>query len=142
MTTAKDGDKVAVHYRGTLDDGSEFDSSHGRDPLEFTLGSGMVIGGFDSAVSGMGVGDKKQVTFPAEEAYGPHRPEMVQQVERDQIPDHIELAVGAQLQASRPGEQPTVLTIVSFDDASVTLDANHPLAGQALTFDLELVSIN
>ncbi|MFN3233299.1 MAG: peptidylprolyl isomerase [Alphaproteobacteria bacterium] len=141
MTTAKDGDKVGVHYRGTLDDGSEFDSSKGRDPLEFTLGSGQVIGGFDAAVTGMTIGDSKTVTFPAEEAYGPHRPEMIQKVERSQLPDHIEIDVGVQLQASRQGEQPMVLTVTEFDDTTVTLDANHPLAGKALTFELELVSI-
>jgi len=141
MTTAKDGDQVAVHYRGTLDDGSEFDSSHGRNPLEFTVGSGMVIAGFDDAVRGMSVGDQKTVTLPSDQAYGQHRQELVQQVERARIPDHIEIKEGVQLQASRPGEQPTVLTVVSFDDDTVTLDANHPLAGKDLTFELEVVSI-
>jgi len=141
MTTAKSGDAVNVHYKGTLDDGSEFDSSHGREPLQFTLGSGMVIAGFDDAVTGMVVGDKKTVTFPPEEAYGPVLEEMVQKVDRTNMPEHLELAVGVQLQAGAPGQQPTIVTIVDLDDETVTLDGNHQLAGQALTFELELVSI-
>jgi len=142
MTTAKTGDAVNVHYKGTLDDGSEFDSSQGRDPLQFTLGSGMVIAGFDDAVTGMVVGDKKTVTFPPEEAYGPVLEERVQKIDRTNMPEHLELAVGVQLQAGAPDQQPTIVTIVELDDETVTLDGNHQLAGQALTFELELVSID
>ena len=141
MTTAKSGDSVRVHYKGTLDDGTQFDSSEGRDPLSFELGSGMVIAGFDAAVTGMAVGDTKTVTFPPEEAYGVHREDLVQNVERSNLPDHIQLEVGLQLQASKPGHPPNVLTVIAFDDESVTLDANHALAGKALTFELELVAI-
>ena len=141
MTTAKSGDSVNVHYTGTLDDGTTFDSSKGREPLTFTLGSGMVIAGFDDAVTGMAVGETKTVTFPPEEAYGPVQPEMIQQVERSNIPAEIELAVGVQLQAGGPGQQPMIVTVVELDEETVTLDANHALAGKALTFELELVSI-
>ena len=141
MTTAKSGDSVNVHYTGTLDAGTTFDSSKGREPLTFTLGSGMVIAGFDDAVTGMAVGETKTVTFPPEEAYGPVQPEMIQQVERSNIPAEIELAVGVQLQAGGPGQQPMIVTVVELDEETVTLDANHALAGKALTFELELVSI-
>ena len=141
MSTAKSGDTVIVHYTGTLDDGTQFDSSQGRDPLQFTLGAGQVIAGFDEAVDGMAVGDTKKVTIPADQAYGPHRPEMVQEVARGDIPDHIELSEGMQLQASQPGGQPVVLTVTSFNEETVTLDANHALAGKDLTFELELVAV-
>jgi peptidylprolyl isomerase len=141
MTTAKSGDSVNVHYTGTLDDGSTFDSSKGRDPLQFTVGSGMVIAGFDEAVTGMAVGDTKSVTFPPEEAYGAILPEMIREVERSNMPDTLELAIGVQLQAGAPGQQPTIVTVVGLTDDTVTLDGNHALAGKALTFELELVSI-
>ena len=141
MSEAKSGDTVRVHYTGTLNDGSQFDSSQGRDPLEFTIGAGQVIPGFDAAVTGMTVGDAKSVTIPADEAYGPRMDEAIQQVPRDAIPSEIEIHEGLQLQASAPNGQPVVVTVVSFDDASVTLDGNHPLAGQDLTFALELVEI-
>lgn len=141
MTAAKDGDQVQVHYRGTLDDGSEFDSSKGREPLGFTVGSGQVIGGFDEAVIGMALGDSKAIEIEAENAYGPRREDLINQVEREQIPDHIEIEAGVQLQATRPGEGPVVLTVVSFDETTVTLDANHPLAGKDLRFEIELVAI-
>ena len=141
MTTAKSGDTVNGHYTGTLDDGTQFDSSQGRDPLQFTLGAGQVIAGFDEAVDGMNVGDSKSVTIPADQAYGPHRPEMVQEVPRSDIPAEIQIEQGMQLQASQPGGQPVVLTVTAFNDDTVTLDANHALAGKDLTFQLELVSV-
>lgn len=141
MNTAKEGDQVQVHYRGTLEDGSEFDSSKGREPLGFTVGSGQVIGGFDDAVVGMTIGDSKEIAIEADNAYGPRRDELINEVEREQIPDHLELAEGLQLQANRPGEGPVVLTVVSFDETTVTLDANHPLAGKDLRFEIELVAI-
>lgn len=141
MSTAKDGDQVQVHYRGTLEDGSEFDSSKGREPLGFTVGSGQVIGGFDEAVVGMTIGDSKEIAIEADNAYGPRREDLINEVEREQIPDHLELAEGLQLQATRPGEGPVVLTVVSFDETTVTLDANHPLAGKDLRFEIELVAI-
>lgn len=141
MSTPQTGQTVKVHYTGTLEDGSQFDSSAGRDPLEFTLGEGQVIPGFEQALSDMSVGDTKTVDIPAEEAYGPHQPELVQQVARDQIPADIELAEGVQLQAQGPEGQVFRLVVTDLDDAHVTLDGNHPLAGKALTFKLELVEV-
>ncbi|MCW8835881.1 MAG: peptidylprolyl isomerase [Rhodospirillales bacterium] len=141
MSQAKDGDTVSIHYSGTLDDGTMFDSSVGNDPLEFTLGTGSVIPGFESAVTGMKVGDKKSTTIPATEAYGPHDPEMVQEVPREQIPPEVELEVGGQLQAQGPDGQVFVLTVSAFNENTVTLDGNHPLAGKDLTFEIELVGI-
>ena len=136
MRQATSGDTVRVHYTGTLDDGSEFDSSVGREPLEFTLGSGQVIPGFDNAVTGMATGDTKTVTMAPDDAYGTSNPDLVQVVERERIPTGIDLEVGMMLSA---GSQR--LQVTAFDDDSVTLDANHPLAGKALTFALELVAI-
>jgi len=141
MSTAKSGDTVKVHYTGTLNDGSQFDSSQGRDPLEFTLGSGQVIPGFDQAVAGMAVGDNKTVTIPSGEAYGERSQEMIQQVPRSAIPDSIELEVGVMLTAQGPDGHTLNFAVMEFDDESVTVDGNHPLAGQDLTFALELVAI-
>jgi len=141
MSTPQTGQTVKVHYTGTLEDGTQFDSSAGRDPLEFTMGEGQVIPGFEQALSDMEIGDTKTVNIPAEEAYGPHQPELVQQVAREQIPADIELAVGVQLQAQGPEGQVFRLVVTELDDANVTLDGNHPLAGKALTFELELVEI-
>lgn len=141
MSTPQTGQTVKVHYTGTLEDGTQFDSSAGRDPLEFTLGQGQVIPGFEQALSDMKIGDTKTVNIPAEEAYGPHQPELVQEVAREQIPADIELAIGVQLQAQGPDGQVFRLVVTELDDANVTLDGNHPLAGKALTFELELVEI-
>lgn len=141
MTQAKAGDTVRIHYRGTLDDGSEFDSSAGRDPLEFTLGSGQVIPGFDNAVTGMAVGESKTVTIPPEEAYGEKNPGMIHEVPRSEIPAEIPLHVGAQLAASDGQGRQMQLTVVEANDETVKLDANHALAGKALTFELTLESI-
>ena len=141
MTQAKAGDTVRIHYRGTLDDGSEFDSSAGRDPLEFTLGGGQVIPGFDNAVTGMTVGESKTVTIPPEEAYGEKNPGMVHEVPRAEIPANIPLHEGAMLSASDGQGRQMQLTVVEANDETVKLDANHPLAGKALTFELTLDSI-
>jgi peptidylprolyl isomerase len=141
MAGAKSGDTVKVHYTGKLDDGTVFDSSLERDPLEFTIGEGAVIPGFESAVIGMAEGESKTETITAEDAYGPHNPEMVQEVERSMIPPDIDVKVGQHLQITRPGVAPLVLTVVEISGEIVTLDANHPLAGQDLTFDIELVEI-
>lgn len=140
MTQATAGNTVRVHYTGRLNDGTVFDSSEGRDPLEFTLGAGQVIPGFDEAVTGMAVGDSTTVTIEPENAYGERRDEMVQEVSRSDIPSDIELALGMQLQASGPAGD-VIVTVIELSDESVKLDANHPLAGKALTFDLELVEI-
>lgn len=141
MSTPQPGQTVKVHYTGTLEDGTQFDSSAGRDPLEFTLGEGQVIPGFEQALAEMAVGDTKTVQIPADQAYGEHQPELVQEVDRAQIPDEIELAVGVQLQAQGPDGQVFRLVVTELAEASVTLDGNHPLAGKALTFELELVEI-
>ena len=140
MAQARSGDTVRIHYTGRLDDGSTFDSSQGREPLEFTLGEGQVIPGFEDGVEGMSPGEEKTVTIPADQAYGPRNDDMVLVVDRAQFPDHIRPEVGQQLQMSQDG-QVAIVTIVDVDDDSVTLDANHPLAGEDLTFDLRLVEI-
>lgn len=142
MSVAKSGDTVRIHYTGTLSDGSVFDSSEGRDPLEFALGSGQVIPGFDLAVDGMAVGEKKVSEIPADQAYGPRHDEALQQVPREQIPEEIPLEVGLQLQMQSPTGQVIPVTVTEIGDDTVTLDANHALAGKDLTFAIELVSIN
>ncbi len=141
MTQAKSGDTVRIHYTGTLDDGTQFDSSAGREPLEFALGGGQVIPGFDSAVDGMAVGENKTVTIAPEQAYGPRHEQLVQQVSRDALPDDMEPAVGMHLQSQSPDGQIMNLVVTEVADDSITVDANHPLSGQALTFDIELVEI-
>ena len=141
MSDAKSGDTVRIHYTGTLADGSTFDSSEGRDPLEFTLGSGQVIPGFDKAVTGMTVGEAQTVEIPSEDAYGPHDPNGTQSFPRDKVPDDIPLDIGTRLQLSGPQGQPIMVTVAEVTDAEVILDANHPLAGQDLTFKIELVEI-
>jgi peptidylprolyl isomerase len=141
-TAAKDGDTVQVNYTGTLADGTVFDSSVGRTPLEFTLGQDQVIPGFEQAVLGMKVGEKKTVTIPAAEAYGPHLDTLVIQVPRDQIKLDGEIAVGQTLHATGPnGQQIQFLVLDISDNGTVTLDANGPLAGKDLTFEIELVKI-
>ena len=141
MSQASNGDSVKIHYTGTLDDGSQFDSSAGREPLEFTIGSGQVIPGFEEAVTGMSVGEKKKVRIEPAQAYGERNEEMVQEVPRHVMPEDMELEVGMPLQAQGPDGQVFNLTVIEFSDDSVRLDGNHPLAGQALTFDIELVEI-
>jgi peptidylprolyl isomerase len=140
MAEAKSGDTVRIHYTGTLEDGTVFDSSEGQQPLEVTLGSGEVIPGFEAAIQGMEPGQKKEVTIPSDDAYGAHRSDWVLVIGREDFPDHIEPEVGQQLQLSQGG-QSFVVTVTDVTEASVTLDANHPLAGKDLTFELELVEI-
>lgn len=140
MTQAQNGSQVKIHYTGRLDNGQVFDSSQGRDPLEFTLGQGQLIPGFEAAVEGMQVGDKKTVTIPAEEAYGPRQDELLFAVDRAQLPDHIQPEMGQQLQVNQDG-QTAVVTISDLTDTTITLDANHPLAGKNLTFDLEVMEV-
>ena len=141
MTEVKSGDVVRIHYTGTLDDGSVFDSSQGRDPLEFTVGSGQIIPGLDKELPGMSVGDKKTVTIAPEEAYGPVHEGARQAVPRKDIPDHIPLDIGTQLQMQTQDGQGIAVTVAEVTDETVTLDANHPLAGKALTFSFEIVSV-
>ena len=142
MTAAKSGDTVKIHYTGTLEDGTTFDSSAGREPLEFTLGSGQVIVGFDEAVTGMKTGEKKNVVIPADKAYGQRNEEMVITAPRDQVPADINPEVGQQLQLAGPNNQPVIVVITEVTDEHILLDANPPLAGKNLTFDIELVSIS
>jgi len=141
MTQAKPGDKVRIHYTGTLADGTTFDSSAGRDPLEFTVGGGEIIPGLDREVHGMSVGETKSVTVAAAEAYGDHDPGRTQAVPRAQVPDHIPLDIGTQLQLQTPDGQAVPVTVAEVTEEEVLLDANHPLAGKDLTFDVELVEI-
>ena len=141
MSQVKSGDTVRIHYTGTLADGQTFDSSEGRDPLEFTVGSGQIIPGLDAAIPGMTVGDKKTVEVPADEAYGQPDPNAQQAVPRAEIPDDIPLDLGTQLQVQTPQGQVMPVTVVEVTDEQVTLDANHPLAGKDLTFNIELVEI-
>ena len=141
MSQAKPGDTVKIHYTGTLDDGTQFDSSAGRDPLEFQLGGGQVIPGFDKAVEGMTVGDSKSVRIEADDAYGAHHEQLVQEVPRSALPDDLNPEQGMALQASGPEGQVMQVTVVAVTEDTLTLDANHPLAGQTLNFSLELVSI-
>ncbi len=142
MQQAKRGDTVHVHYRGTLTDGTEFDSSAGREPLTFTLGTGQVIPGFESAVEGMSTGEKKTELIPVAEAYGERREELVFQVGREQIPEGAEVEVGDMLQVGFQDGSSAAVQVAALDETMVTLDANHPLAGKDLTFELELVGID
>ncbi len=136
----EDGKKVRIHYTGTLSDGEQFDSSAGRDPLEFETGSGMVIPGFDSAVRDMEVGGKKTVTLPCKEAYGEAREDMIGDIPKTNFPEGMDIQVGMPLQMQGPqGPLPVIVKEVKED--AVTIDANHPLAGKDLTFELELVEI-
>lgn len=141
MAQANTGDTVRITYTGKLTDGTVFDSSDGRDPLEFTIGGNTIIPTLESSVVGMTVGDKATVAVTAENAYGPHQPDAVQTVERSMIPAEVDLTIGAQLQATAPDGQVLVLTVAEIEDTTVTLDGNHPLAGQDLSFDIELVEI-
>ena len=141
MAQAKSGDKVQVHYTGTLNNGQVFDSSKDREPLEFTLGTGMVIPGFDAAVTGLEPGDFVTKTIPVAEAYGEYNAEMVADIEKQNIPADFELEIGQRLQMQAPGGEAMAVTITDIKGETVTLDGNHPLAGQDLTFELELVAI-
>lgn len=141
MAQVKSGDTVAIHYTGNLLDGTTFDSSKGREPLQFEVGSGQIIPGLDAALPGMEVGEEKIVKIPAVDAYGPLNPDLRQAIPRDGIPEDIPLEIGTQLQMQTPDGQAMPVTVVEVDEATVTLDANHPLAGKDLQFDIELVSI-
>ncbi|MBP8114711.1 MAG: peptidylprolyl isomerase [Chitinophagaceae bacterium] len=141
MAQVKSGDKIKVHYHGKLSDGETFDSSEGRDPLEFEVGSGMVIKGFDDGVTGMSVGEKKTIQIPFADAYGPINPEMIIEMPKDRFPEDLELGIGMPLMMSDQEGQQFQVKIVEIKEEAVMLDANHHLAGKDLTFDLELVEI-
>ncbi|MFT4023937.1 MAG: peptidylprolyl isomerase [Flavihumibacter sp.] len=141
MEQVKAGDTVKVHYHGRLTDGTTFDSSEGRDPLEFEVGSGMVIAGFDNGVLGMSVGDKRKVDIPVEEAYGPKNPEMIIEFPKDQVPEGMPLEKGMRLNLNNTQGQVVPVVITDVLEDVILLDANHPLAGEDLVFDIELVGI-
>lgn len=141
MQQVKSGDKVRVHYHGKLTDGSTFDSSEGRDPLEFEVGSGSVIVGFDIGVTGMQVGEKKTVSIPVEDAYGPKQDDMIMEFSRDRFPEDMVPEIGMQLNMSNGAGQNFPVVIREVEETTVLLDANHPLAGEELVFDLELIEI-
>ncbi len=142
QAVAKDGDTVAVHYTGTLSDGSKFDSSYDRgQPLEFVLGAGNMIPGFENAVRGMKAGEVKTVTLAPEEAYGAYDENLILVLGRDQLPKGIDIVVGLQLPLQSDTGSMFIGTIIEVSDTTVTLDANHPMAGKELTFEIELVSI-
>jgi FKBP-type peptidyl-prolyl cis-trans isomerase 2 len=140
--TAANGNKVKVHYTGTFDDGQVFDSSREAQPLEFEVGAGQVIPGFDQAVVGMGVGESKQVRIPEDEAYGPYNPEMVFDADHSQFEEGMNPQVGQQFQTQMQDGTPMMLTVREVTEEKVVLDANHPMAGKTLNFDIEVVEID
>jgi len=141
LVTAKDGDSVLVHYKGTLEDGSVFDTSRGREPLEFILGSESMIPGFNQAIHGMQVGGIKMVTISADEAYGQRRDDLVLTIERDRLPEGLEPSIGQQLEMRQADGRTAIVLVTDVSEASITVDANHRLAGKDLTFEIELVEI-
>lgn len=141
MVQAKDGDTVRVHYTGMLDDGTVFDSSENREPLEFTIGEGMVIPGFEKAILGLVVGESGKIRIESSDAYGTYDDELLFEIDRSDLPDDIEPTVGMVLEVSSQEGGITNVVISGIEDDHITLDANHPLAGQALTFEINLVEI-
>ena len=141
MAEAKNGDNVKVHYTGKLDDGTIFDTSVERDPLQFTIGEGKLIPDFEKAVVGMNPGESKTIQIPAENAYGPHHEEMIMVVEQSQFPEDMKPEVGQQLQVSQPDGNTFVVKVTDVSESNVTLDGNHPFAGKDLTFDIQLAEI-
>jgi peptidylprolyl isomerase len=142
MSQAQNGSTVKVHYTGTLQDGTQFDTSRGREPLELTLGEGAVIPGFESAIVGMAEGDTKSVTLEPGEAYGDRHEQLVQTIDRGQIPPELELQEGQQLQVKSQEGNVVVVTVAELAEDSVTLDGNHPLAGKTLNFEIEMVEVS
>lgn len=141
MSKVKEGSQITVHYTGKLEDGTLFDSSVGKDPLQFTVGEGQVIEGFDKGVLEMEVGEKKSITIPPEKAYGDYREELITSVKSSQFPDDFDIKEGARVQARGPENQIVHFVIKEVEGEEVKLDANHDLAGKTLVFDLELVDI-
>lgn len=141
MQQVKNGDTVKVHYHGRLTDGTTFDSSEGREPLEFEVGSGSVIAGFDTGVTGMAVGEKRTIQIPVDQAYGPKDPGMLVEFPKTNFPDDMTPELGMRLNMTNGSGQVIPVVITDIKEESVILDANHPLAGEDLIFDIELVSI-
>ncbi len=143
MAQAKHGDTVQIHYTGKLDDGFVFDTSLEREPLEFKIGAGFVLEGFEQAVIGMDLGESKTFTLSADNGYGPYREEMVMVVPKSQFPPHLTPEIGQQIQINdKQLPQPMVVVITDISDDGITLDANHPLAGKDLTFEIKIVTIS
>ncbi len=142
MVQANHGDTVKVHYVGKLEDGTVFDSSYDREPLEFTIGQRQLIPGFEQGVIGMEPGESRTITITADQAYGPYRPEKVIDVDRRQLPEDMEPEVGMRLRGIEPSGRVIDFTIIGVTDSEVTLDGNHPLAGKNLSFDIELLEIS
>ncbi|MDO8140480.1 MAG: peptidylprolyl isomerase [Candidatus Brocadiales bacterium] len=141
MAQAKHGDTVKVHYTGKLDDGTVFDTSNNREPLQFTIGDGQLIPGFEHTVVGMNTGESRTINIQAEDAYGLYHKEMVGVVDRDQFPPDLEVKVGQQFNTDNQDGRTIIVTVINVSESNVTLDANHPLAGKDLTFDINLVEI-
>jgi len=142
MTEARKGNAVKVHYTGKLKDGTVFDSSLERDPLQFTLGEGKMIPGFEKAVEGLKTGDKVTTEIPSQEAYGERRDDLVVEIEKEKVPDNIEPKVGQQLSIKQPNGSQIPVVVTETKPESVILDANHPLAGKDLIFDIELINVD
>jgi FKBP-type peptidyl-prolyl cis-trans isomerase 2 len=139
--TVKSGNTIKIHYHGRLSDGTTFDSSAGRTPLEFTVGSGQVIKGFDDGVQGMAVGDKKTIEIPFINAYGPEDPSMIIEFPVERLPEDMKPEIGMQLNMNNAEGQQFPVVVTEINDENIILNANHPLAGKDLIFDLELVEI-
>lgn len=139
--TIEDGDTVRVHYTGTLKDGTEFDSSRERDPLEFTVGEGQVIPGFEEIVRGLEAGDTETETLAPDQAYGERDERRVIEVERNELPDEVDPEVGMQLEIQQPDGSRARVSVAEVEDEMVKLDANHPLAGRELTFEIEVLEV-
>jgi len=141
MTQAKQGDTVNIHYTGRLPDGTVFDTSRSRHPLQFTIGRGQVIAGFEQAVIGMKTGESRTTTIPVDQAYGPRRDDRIVTMDRGQLPPGLNPQIGQRLELTQTDDQSVLATVMAVTDTSMTLDANHPLAGKELTFDIELLGI-
>jgi len=141
MAKAKNGDTVKIQYTGKLEDGTVFEASSDGEPLQFTIGASKIIPGLEQAVVGMNPGESKTVEIPSDKGYGPHRKEMVMEVNRNQVPENIKTEVGQQLQMTKPDGQILLVRVTDVSESSVTFDANHPLAGKDLTFDIKLLEV-
>ena len=142
MDQARTGDHVKVHYTGKLDDGTVFATTEDAEPMEFTLGMNDVLSVIEEAVEGMTPGERKTVHVTSEEAFGPWREELIHEIPRDSLPEDMELEPGQQLWVDQPGNQPVIVSVLDVSESTVTIDANHPLAGEDLTLDLELVDVS
>lgn len=142
MQIVQDNNQVSVHYTGTLNSGEVFDTSREREPLEFTVGAGQMIPGFENAVRGMKLNEVKKVTLSPEDAYGEPNPEMIQDVPKSQLPEGLVPHVGQQLSSQMANGQEIIVRVAEVNDDHIKIDANHPLAGEALTFEIEVVGIN